>query len=83
MFKELRFDVVGAVKRAEKYDGEWEALHQFASSSHKNVVFDYDTARDAINAKQWIAKTVKKENIPVKVHTFRNTSVLIVKKEGK
>ena len=80
MFKELRFDVVGAVSKTDKYDGEREAIHQFNSSEHKNMVFDYDTDREARNATQWIVKAVEKEKMPLKVSLLRKKSVLIKKK---
>ena len=79
MFKELRFDVVGAVKRAEKYDSEWEAIHQFASSDHKNMALDYDSAKDAHLAAQWLKKTCEKEKLPVKASVFRSKSVLVTR----
>lgn len=79
MFKELRFDVVGAVKRTDKYDGEYEAIHQFNSSDHKNMVIDYDSARDASNACQWIRKMIKAEKVAVKATVFRKNSVLITR----
>ncbi len=83
MFKELRFDVVGAVKRTEKYDGEYEAIHQFASSEYKNMVVDYDTEKDAKNACQWMRKIIEEEKIPVKAVMYRKISVLIERKIGR
>lgn len=77
MFKELRFDVVGAVKRTEKYDGEWEAIHQFNASEHKNMVFDYDSVKEAKSAYSFLSRLVKRENIPVKFQLFRKTSILV------
>lgn len=80
MFKELRFDVVGAVKRSEKYDGEYEAIHQFNASAHKNMVLDYTTAKDARNAVAWLTKVSKEEKIPVNVSLYRRTSVVVTRK---
>lgn len=82
MFKELRFDVVGAVNRTEKYDGEWEAIHQFNASEHKNMVFDYDSEREAESAYAFLAKLIKKENIPLKLQSFRKTSLLVTRIDG-
>jgi hypothetical protein len=82
MFKELRFDVVGAVRRTEKYDGEWEAIHQFNASEHKNMVFDYDSEREAKSAYSFLTNLVKKENIPIKFQLYRKTSLLVTRIDG-
>lgn len=79
MFKELRFDVVGAVLRNEKYDGEWEAIHQFNASEHKNMVLEYDSDRDARNAFNFLNRLVKSENIHLKFKLFRKTNILVTR----
>lgn len=80
MFRELRFDVVGPVNRRSKYDAEWEAVHQFLSSDHKNMVLDYDNSRDANNARLYFIRLVKAEKLPVVVGVFRSKSVVVKKK---
>ena len=81
MFKELRFDVVGAVFRNEKYDAEWEALHQFSASEHKNMVIEYDTVRDTRNAFNFLTRMIKTENLQLKINTLRKTSILVKRTE--
>ena len=82
MFKELRFDVVGAVLKTDKYDGEWEAIHQFCASEHKNMVFEYDSERDAKNAIGFLVRLAKNEHIPIKFQSFRKTSILVTRING-
>ena len=79
MFKELRFDVVGAVLRNEKYDGEWEAIHQFHSSEHKNMVIEYDSEKDAKNAIAFLNRIAKTENLQLTFRTFRKTGILVTR----
>ena len=79
MFKDLRFDVVGAVLRTEKYDGEWEAIHQFNSSEHKNMVLEYDSERDAKNAINFLNRLAKSENLQLQFRLFRKTSILVTR----
>ena len=80
MFKELRFDVVGAIKRTDKYDGEWEAIHNFNASEHMNMAIDYDTEKDAHNACQWVRKMVERERMNLKVALHRKKTVLVEKR---
>ena len=80
MFKDLRFDVVGAVLRNEKHDGEWEAIHQFNASEHKNMVLEYDSDRDARNAFNFLNRLVKSENIHLQFKLFRKTNILVTRK---
>ena len=81
MFNEMRFDVgIGTVRRRDKYDREYKAVHQFAASKHSNVMFSYDTKKDAVNATEWLRKRVKAEHIPVCVSVFRLTNVIVTHK---
>lgn len=79
MFKELRFDVVGAVFRNDKYDGEWEAIHQFCPSEHKNMVFEYDSDRDAKNAVQFLNRLAKTENLQLHFRLYKKNSILVTR----
>lgn len=79
MFKELRFDVVGAIVTTDKYDKEWEALHRFNASGHKNMVFEYDTEREARNAVAFLGRLVKAENLQLKCQVFRKTGILVTR----
>ena len=79
MFKELRFDVVGAVSRTDKYDGEWEAIHQFNSSEHKNMVIEYDSEKDARNAMAFLVRLAKAENLQLTFRTVRRTSIVVTR----
>ena len=79
MFKELRFDVVGAIVTTDKYDKEWEAIHQFNASEHKNMILEYDSERDAKNAVAFLSRLVKTENLQLKCQTFRKTGILVTR----
>ena len=79
MFKELRFDVVGAIVTTDKYDKEWEAIHQFNASEHKNMVLEYDTEREAKNAVGFLSRLVKTENLRLKFRLFRKTGILVTR----
>lgn len=79
MFKELRFDVVGAIVTTDKYDKEWEAIHQFNASEHKNMILEYDSERDAKNAVAFLSRLVKTENLQLKCRMFRKTGILVTR----
>ena len=81
MFKELRFDVVGAIVTTDKYDKEWEAIHQFNASEHKNMVFDYDSERDAKNVANFLYRHAKAENLPLKFKLLNKKSVFVTRKK--
>ena len=83
MFKELRFDAqVGCVRRNEKYDKEWDAIHQFYASEHENMMLEYDTIIDARNATNTMRRMTKRENIPVRIGLVRQRFVLVTRIGG-
>ena len=81
MFEKITFDVrVGIIKRKEKYDAEYDAIHEFISSDHKNVIFEYSDKVDARNAAGWINRLVKEERLPIETHIYKINKVLIERK---
>lgn len=82
MFKELKFDAeVGAIRRHDKYDKEWDAVHQFNGSEHKNMVLEYDSEREAIYASAFLHRMFERENISATAGIFRKTNVIVTKLE--
>ncbi len=80
MYKNVKFnvEVIGIRGVKGKYAMEHEALHDFAASEHKNMLFEYDNEREARAACVWINKNIKAEKMPVEAHVVKK-SVLIVK----
>ncbi|MBQ4145298.1 MAG: hypothetical protein IJD36_01600 [Clostridia bacterium] len=85
MFEKIAFDVrIGAIKRKEKYDAEWDAVHQFISSEHKNMIFEYSGKVDARNAAGWLNRLIRDERLPIDVHVYKINKVLVERKiEGE
>lgn len=82
MFEKVSFDVrLGVVRRKSKYDAEYDALHDFISSDHSNVVFGYSNKVDARNAHGWLQRLIKEERLPVEAHVYEVCNVLIERKE--
>ena len=82
MFEKVTFDVrVGSIKRREKYDAEWDAVHQFIASNHNNMIFEYSGKVDARNAAGWLIRLIKDERLPIEVHVYQINKVLIERKE--
>ena len=79
MYKEIKFDVVGAINVTKKYDAEWEAIHTFNGSEHKNMVLSYDNERDAKNAIAFLKKVIKKEKISVVASIYREKNIVVTK----
>lgn len=79
MYKEIKFDVVGAISTTRKYDAEWEAIHAFNGSEHKNMVLSYDNEKDARNAYIAVQKIIRTEKISVSVSVYKKTNVIVTK----
>ena len=83
MYKGIVFDIsLEKVRLHAKYEKEHEALHDFASSNHQNMLFEYDTNREACNSYAYLKKVVFEEKIPIvlSVHAKKN---LLVRRKSK
>lgn len=65
MFKSISYNV--NYKKAGKYDAERDALHTFNASNHENMRLEYDSAREAIYARQAVLRYIKMAKMPLSV----------------
>lgn len=85
MHKEVRFNVkTGNIKFANKYKPEYDAIHEFNASEHKNMLLEYDNERETKNAIAYIGKRIiKEERLPLIANIMGGTNVLISRKPTK
>ena len=80
MFKAIQYDATFTVRKRKKYTPEFEAIHEFNGSTYKNVAFEYDTEREAINARVVLHRYVREAKMGLTVRQT-NRKFVVVEKE--
>ena len=83
MFKKVTYDVhVKDGRRKNKYAPEEKALHEFNAGGKTNMVFTYDTNREALNAYTVIKRYLHNARMPLSVRVLNFVNVVIEREEN-
>ena len=78
MFKAVSYDrVFETVRRKGKYAPEIEKAHEFNSSEHRTLVFEYDNKREAENARAVLIRYFRQAKINLTARVANHMFVVI------
>lgn len=81
MLKGFEFNkVCRVIKKSSLYEQEFDLLHEFLPSDHKNLRFEYSEVSEAKNASQAIRRYIRENKQPL-VAKQRNNYLFVVRKE--
>jgi hypothetical protein len=81
MLKGFEFNkVCRVIKKSSLYEQEFELLHEFLPSEHKNLRLEYGTIAEAKNAAQALRRYAKDNKQPLDIKQ-RNNYIFAVRKE--
>ena len=84
MFKSVTYDQPVARRiRPGKYQAEIEAVHEFNSSKHTNMLMEYDSGGGARNAYSFIKKYLADAKMPLEVKVRDTVFVVIERKDER
>ena len=84
MFKSVTYDQPVARRiRPNKYQAEIEAVHEFNSSKHTNMLMEYDSGGGARNAYNWMKRYLEQARMPLEVKVRNKVFVVVERKESQ
>ena len=83
MFKGHKFNqTCKNIEKKSVYHQERELLHEFLASEHENIMFEYSTSREAVNAAAMLKLYVQNVRQPLDIMQ-RGSNVFAVRREVK